>query len=628
MKSSDLDKWLNDVKDGEDPSVTTMPLSPESASTNTADIPAVPTLTGATASTGGLADLWTPAQPAAQVANLAQHIHQAGHIDAAQMSQAINLQKQTPGKSMADILIDMGVDEAAVQEAVAASNGFLFERVKPDQVDGRWFQKLGADYCKTHGVLPLREAGIRIVVGVTDPRKLFLLDEIRRKLNRTIKVVLITAADIRTAIESFTEEQVPDTGVDDIIKDIADDDVELVETREENVDLEKQAGESPVIRFVNYLIYDAAKNGASDIHIEPQEKKLRVRYRIDGVLFEMMNPPHTMHAAIVSRLKIMANLDISERRLPQDGRIRAMVHGRKLDLRLSTIPTGYGEKAVMRILDSRSVQVKLEELGMPEDVYTLWKKQIAQPHGVILVTGPTGSGKTTTLYASLGQMDRTKDNISTVEDPIEYHLGGINQIQTHEKIGMSFSAALRALLRQDPDVIMLGEIRDEETARIAIQAALTGHLVLSTLHTNDAPSSITRLINIGVEPYLLGAAVNAVLAQRLVRRICPHCKQPAKLEGEMAEMLAMQGLATGEVYAGVGCARCHNTGHSGRVGLYELLVMDDVTRDAMARRPSVTEFRRLCLERGMTSLRNDGFRKVLEGKTTVEEVLRVTQSTI
>src|SRR5690606_20697575 len=259
--------------------------------------------------------------------------------------------------------------------------------------------------------------------------------------------------------------------------------------------------------------------------IEPQEKKLQVRYRIDGVLFEAMNPPHHMHAAIISRLKIMANLDISERRLPQDGRIRAMVHGRKLDLRLSTLPTAQGEKAVMRILDTRSIQVDLDHLGMDEDTLLMWKHHIDQPHGIILVTGPTGSGKTTTLYASLGQMDRARLNISTVEDPVEYHLAGINQCQTHERIGMTFATALRALLRQDPDVVMVGEIRDQETARIAIQASLTGHLVLSTLHTNDAPSSITRLINIGVEPFLIGAAVNGCLAQRLVRRICPHCKK-------------------------------------------------------------------------------------------------------
>ena len=342
----------------------------------------------------------------------------------------------------------------------------------------------------------------------------------------------------------------------------------------------------------------------------------------------MMNPPHHMHSAIVSRLKIMANMDISERRLPQDGRIRAVVHGRKLDLRLSTLPTAQGEKAVMRILDTRTIQVKLDDLGMDNDNLLMWKRHIDQPHGILLVTGPTGSGKTTTLYASLAQMDIQKLNISTVEDPVEYHLNGISQVQVHDKIGMSFAAALRSLLRQDPDVILVGEIRDAETARIAIRASLTGHLVLSTLHTNDAPSSITRLINIGVEPYLIGAAVNATLAQRLVRRVCPHCKVEEKPPLQIVEHLTMHGINADHVWIGKGCDRCRNTGYLGRVGLYEMLLLDDMLRDRIASNPNVTDFRRLCVERGMVTLREDGFRKVAAGMTTVDEVLRVTESTI
>jgi len=541
-----------------------------------------------------------------------------GVVDAAQLTQARKVQKQTPGRRLGDILIDMGVDEAAVQRANAELAGLPFERIDPQSVSERYLHKLGLEYCKNNGIVPLRESGTRIVVGVVEPQNLFMLDEVRQKLGRPVKVVMVTA----------TEETEADVVVDDIIADIGEDDVEVVEDDEEDVDLEKQAGQSPVIRFVNYLIYDAAKNGASDIHIEPQEKRLRIRYRIDGILFEAMNPPHGMHAAIVSRLKIMANLDISERRLPQDGRIRAVVHGRKLDLRLSTLPTGQGEKAVMRILDGRSIKVTLDQLGMPEDTLTIWQHHISQPHGIILVTGPTGSGKSTTLYASLGQMDRNKLNISTVEDPIEYHLDAINQVQVHEKIGMGFSAALRSLLRQDPDVIMLGEIRDGETSKIAVQAALTGHLVLSTLHTNDAPSSITRLLNIGVEPFLIGAAVNAVLAQRLVRKICGECKEQVTPDASLAEHLEMQGISTDTVWQGKGCSKCHNTGYSGRLGLYEMLTLDDTLRDAIARRPNVTEFRRLCVERGMKTLRADGFEKVAQGITSIEEVLRVTHSTI
>jgi type IV pilus assembly protein PilB len=333
-----------------------------------------------------------------------------------------------------------------------------------------------------------------------------------------------------------------------------------------------------------------------------------------------------MQPAIVSRLKIMANLDISERRLPQDGRIRAMVHGRKVDLRMSTLPTASGEKVVIRILDNRSINVALEDLGFSENNLTIWKRQIDEPHGILLVTGPTGSGKTTTLYSSLRCMDGNKLNISTVEDPIEYHLSAANQVQVHDKIGMSFSAALRALLRQDPDVVMLGEIRDPETARIAVQASLTGHLVLSTLHTNDAPSSITRLINIGVEPYLISAAVHAILAQRLVRKVCQHCKDVFQPSDEMKEFLALQGFADATFYKGKGCDRCRKTGYSGRLGIYELLVMDDNLRDLVTANPDVTHLRKLCRERGLVTLREDGFQKVMKGLTTVDEILRVTES--
>ncbi|MDH3583614.1 MAG: ATPase, T2SS/T4P/T4SS family [Phycisphaerae bacterium] len=618
MRKHDLDKWLEEFDEEEVGADTAAPaavsVAPPQASRPDAE----------------LSPLWTPDEATEPTSDLAGRLLSRTVITPNQLEQARNLLKQSPGKRLADVLIDMGVDETEVQQEVAFDRGIPFERIDPQKIEERYFHRLGADYCKVNGVMPLRDSGSRVVLGVTDPRKVFMLDEVRRKLHKPVKLVLVTQSDIMAVMENFTDEQVTDVAIDDIIKDIEEDDVEVVEAHDDDmdIDLAKEAGESPVIRFVNYLIYDAVKNGASDIHIEPQEKKLRIRYRIDGILFEMMNPPHTMHAAIVSRLKIMANLDISERRLPQDGRVRAVVNGRKLDLRLSTLPTGAGEKAVMRILDSRAAQVGLDELGMPETTLDLWKKQIAQPHGIILVTGPTGSGKTTTLYGSLGQMDRSKLNISTVEDPIEYQLSGLTQVQTHESIGMTFAAALRSLLRQDPDVVMVGEIRDEETARIAIQAAMTGHLVLSTLHTNDAPASITRLINIGVEPYLIGAAINAVLAQRLVRRICEHCREQSELDETTAEHLAMHGVDPSNVMAGAGCERCHQTGYSGRVGLYELLVLDDSIRDAIAGNPTVTELRRQCIDRGMVTLRMDGFSKVGEGRTTVEEVLRVTQGTI
>ena len=579
-----------------------------------------------------LSDLWSPEEEAADdaqdVNDLGTALLKSGDITAAQLDTARGIVSKTPGKSFADIFLDMGIDEEAVQSAVATLNGLQFQRFEPDNVDAKLLNRLTHDFCAHHGVMPLYMTGNRLVLGVAKPENLLIIDEIRHKLGIAIKPAVVCRCDITSTIESLREEEDTSAQVDDIIAGIAEDDVEVVETTDEEVDLEKVAGESPVIRLVNYLIFSAVKEGASDIHIEPQEKKLRIRYRIDGLLFEMMNPPHHMHAAIVSRLKIMANLDISERRLPQDGRIRAMVHGRKLDLRLSTLPTASGEKAVMRILDTRSIQVTLEQLGMGQDSLLMWKHQISQPHGIILVTGPTGSGKTTTLYSSLRQMDKDKLNISTVEDPVEYHLGGISQVQTHERIGMTFAAALRSLLRQDPDVVMVGEIRDGETARIAIQASLTGHLVLSTLHTNDAPSSITRLINIGVEPFLIGASVNATLAQRLVRKICENCKIQKPPPDEIAQHLAMHGISLDEVCIGEGCDKCRNTGYAGRVGLYELLILDDTLRDKIAATPNVTEFRRMCIERGMVTLREDGFQKVARGRTTVDEVLRVTEATI
>ncbi len=553
-------------------------------------------------------------------------------IDGEQLTSARSVLEKSPGKRLADVFLEMGVNEAAVQKARAKLTGVKFMHLEEGEVVAdRQISRLGYDFCQAHGVLPIRKDGPRLILGVVDPDNLPIVDEIRHKLNMPIRTVIICPGELGQYIEmskQIANEAEEENTVDEIIAGIEEDDVEVVQSKDEEMDLEKMAGESPVIRFVNYLIFNAVKEGASDIHIEPMEKKLQIRYRIDGVMFDSMSPPNHMKAAIVSRIKIMANLDISERRLPQDGRIRAMVHGRKLDLRVSTLPMVQGEKVVMRILDTRSIQVDLNDLGMDDDTLLMWRHQIDQPHGIVLVTGPTGSGKTTTLYASLGKMDRSKLNISTAEDPVEYHLNGINQTQIHEKIGMTFASALRALLRQDPDVIMVGEIRDTETARIAIQASLTGHLVLSTLHTNDAPSSVTRLINIGVEPYLIGSAVNATLAQRLVRKICEHCKTMVKPAGDLADHLAMHGINSTEVAKGEGCDRCRNSGYSGRLGLYELLVLDDNLRDKIAANPNVTEFRRMCVERGMVTLREDGFKKVAAGQTTVDEILRVTESTI
>lgn len=572
--------------------------------------------------------LWSPQQATARK-SVEQLLLERGHITEEQLAQARTVQSQTPGKSLAQILQTMNAaNEAQILSALAETMGLEFEAPDKSAINLDAFNLLGADYIRKQQVLPLRFESETLVIAMTDPTNVFLVDEVKRKTRKSIRIVVTTAGDISRICEQLTAQNV-DLKVNEIIKDMAEDEVQLVAAEKEDVtDLEKMGSESPVIRFVNYLIFDAIKQGASDIHIEPKEKALKIRYRIDGVLFEAMNPPHQMHGSIVSRLKIMSNLDISERRLPQDGRIRAVVHGRKVDLRLSTLPTVCGEKVVMRILDNRSINVALEELGFSEDSLTIWKHQIDQPHGILLVTGPTGSGKTTTLYSSLRVMDGNKLNIATVEDPIEYHLAQANQVQVFDKIGMTFSAALRSLLRQDPDVIMLGEIRDPETARIAVQASLTGHLVLSTLHTNDAPGSITRLINIGVEPYLISAAVNAILAQRLVRKTCAHCKEDYTPSQEMREFLAMQGFMQQQTYRGKGCDKCRKTGYSGRLGIYELLVMDDNLRDMVTRNPDVTQLRKLCRERGLVTLREDGFQKVMKGLTTVDEILRVTESAV
>jgi type IV pilus assembly protein PilB len=554
-----------------------------------------------------------------------------GAVNEEQLASAERVAKQTPGKRLSVILIEMGIDEIAVQQAVAEIARLPFERI--DHTDRKAFDlkglaRLTADFCKGQLVMPLRREGSRLVVGTASPDDVFLLDDVKRRLGvPSIKHVLVTGFDIRGVIELLNENEAEEYNVDELLSDVEADDVEVEKVDDKTADIE-DADSSPVVKYVNHIIQTALKEGASDIHIEPDEKTLKVRFRIDGVLFEMMNPPKKMHAALTSRIKIMSNLDIAERRLPQDGRIRATVLGRKLDLRVSTIPTPKGEKTVMRILDNRSINVTLDELGFADETLMIWKNQIAQPHGIILVTGPTGSGKTTTLYASIQQMDLRKLNISTVEDPVEYNLANITQIQTHEKIGMTFAAALRALMRQDPDVVMVGEIRDMETATIAIQAAMTGHLVLSTLHTNDAPGSITRLINIGIEPFLIGAAVNSVLAQRLVRRICKHCAEQIKVNEEIEQFLTMHGITAETVRHGKGCDKCRKTGYSGRAGVYELLVLDDHLRDQIARNPNVTEFRRMCTGRGMVTLREDGFKKVAAGTTTVEEVLSVTEGTI
>lgn len=592
---------------------------------------------------GGAATGWTlihdvPSGGGSVNERLAEMLAERRIVDAKALGAAKTIVRQTPGLRLVDVLLDQGADEHAAMRALADCVGLEFVRVEreeggADPYDGRLVQRLSVRTCKAAQSLPIRiesDAGIaRVIVATACPDDAVALEDLRLALRAPLlEVVVCPPTDIRAQLDPLEVPEEEQVDLESILGDIDEDDVTVEEKDDDDENLEREAAESPVIRYVNFIIQNAVKEGASDIHIEPGENVLKVRFRIDGILFEMMQPPARMAPAITSRLKIMANLDISERRVPQDGRIRCVVNGRKFDLRMSTLPTAWGEKTVLRILDQKSINVSLDDLGFGPDALHIWRNQIEQPHGVVLVTGPTGSGKTTTLYASLRAMDKKSRNISTVEDPIEYQLEGITQTGLNERAGMTFAKALKALLRQDPDIIMVGEIRDMETAHIAIQSALTGHLVLSTLHTNDAPSSITRLVNIGIEPFLLGAAINAALAQRLVRKICPHCVAEAELNEELREFAEMQGLTPDQLKAGKGCEKCRNLGYAGRLGLYELLMVDDGLRDIIARNPNVSEFRRKCCERGMVTLREDGFAKVGKGLTTVQEVLRVTEATI
>ena len=571
--------------------------------------------------------LWTPKQSEESPRGPAAVLLERHKITPEQFNAALRKSRESR-ISVLDALIEIkAVDAATVHQAVAAYYNVPYMPVRPEDVESNAFKLLPPEFIARKGVLPIRrdDKG-RVLVGISDPADIFLVDEVKRRIRHAVQFVLTPLADIQRVAEELSGS--PLQGVDEIIQGIDEEAIEVVEAQSEEVnDLEKIAGESPVIRYVNYLISQAVKEKASDIHIEPTENHLRIRYRIDGTLFEQPSPPRQMHAAIISRLKIMGNIDIAERRLPQDGRIRAMVHGQHVDLRVSTLPTTHGEKCVIRILDNRSILVGLENLGFAPDTLGAFLRQINSPHGVVLVTGPTGSGKTTTLYSALQTMDGNAMNISTVEDPVEYELGFANQVNVRESIGLTFAAALRSLLRQDPDVIMVGEIRDEETARIAVQASLTGHMVLSTLHTNDAPASIARLINIGIEPYLIAAAVNAIVAQRLVRKICTHCKTEDKaIEKGVSEYLTRHNAKIDKLYKGAGCEKCRNTGYSGRVGVYELLELDDVMRDLVCTNPTLMDLRRAARGHGMRSLGEDGLAKVAKGLTTMEEIARVTEA--
>ncbi len=549
-----------------------------------------------------------------------------GYLTLENLEAALALQKQqVPGlnKLLGEILVEQTFcTEDQVIECLAIEYGVPYAKLEPRLSDPRIIDVLPREYIEENLVLPLFLVRGTLTVAVPEPANLFLVDELRQITQLDVQIVAATTKDIRRVLTTLPNSKV--FVIDDIIEDNEAQDVTLIEEAIDDIgDVEEVAGQSPVIRLVNYIIFNAVKEGASDIHIEPSERCVRVRYRIDGRLYKSLEVPAHLLNAVTSRIKIMGGMDISERRLPQDGRIHVMLERRKIDLRVSTFPTHRGEKTVIRVLDTRSVSLVLEELGFAEDVLQGFLQNITAPNGIILVTGPTGSGKSTTLYAALNNISSMENNVCTVEDPIEYHLPLINQFQVQEKVGLTFSKALRTLLRQDPDVIMVGEVRDEETARTAIQAALTGHLVFSTLHTNDACSAITRLVNMGVEPYLIGAALNMVLAQRLVRRICSKCRQTYEPPRTLRKALERMGHPIETFQKGVGCRRCRNTGFSGRIGVHELLVIGDDVRDVIVNNPSLAAIRQIAERNGMITLRHDGFRKVREGVTTIEEILHV-----
>ena len=547
-----------------------------------------------------------------------------GYLTQEQLQHALQRQQQGGrNKLLGEILVESEYcSEDQVVECLAVEYGVPYAKLEARLVDPKIVDVLPREYIEQNLVLPLFVVRGVLTIAVSEPANLFLIDEIRSLSNLEVQIVAATSKDVRRMITSLPNSKV--FVIDDIIEDSDAADVTLIEDAIEDIgDVEEIAGQSPVIRLVNYIIFNAVKEGASDIHIEPAERCLRIRYRIDGRLHKALEVPQHLLNAVSSRIKIMASLDISERRLPQDGRVHVMLEGRKIDLRVSTFPTTRGEKTVIRVLDTRSVSLNLEDLGFAEDILTAFRQHIRAPNGIILVTGPTGRGKSTTLHAALNAISSMENNVCTVEDPIEYHLPLINQFQVQEKIGLTFSRALRTLLRQDPDVIMVGEVRDEETARTAIQAALTGRLVFSTLHTNDACSAITRLINMGVEPYLIGAALNMVLAQRLVRRVCPKCRETYEPPRTLRKALEKMDCRFETFYRGVGCRSCRNTGYKGRIGIHELLMVDDELRDAIVADPNVGNLRRIALRHGMLPLHQDGFRKVREGVTTIEEILQI-----
>jgi len=572
-------------------------------------------------------------KPAKKRLRLGDTLIQDGLINQAQLERALVLQKQS-GKRLGEVLVEMGlVTEQDIVEVLGRQLGIPYINLSTYLIDPVTAKIVPEHICKRHQLIPINKVGNKLTVAMVDPLNVLAIDEVQLMTGLVVKPVVATSKDIADAINKAYGSADGDVeglmdDLDEIGKDEVEDDLDALGDLGEN--------DAPIIKLVNLIISQAVEKGVSDIHIEPYEKELRIRYRLDGILQETMSPPKRAQAAIVSRIKIMSKLNIAEKRLPQDGRIKIKVNNRPIDLRVSTLPCIYGEKVVMRILDQSSLRLNMEDLGFEPESLKRFNHAISQPNGIVLVTGPTGSGKSTTLYSALNKVNKPEVNIMTAEDPVEYNLHGINQVQCKPEIGLTFAAALRSFLRQDPDIIMVGEIRDYETAEIAIKASLTGHLVLSTLHTNDAPATIGRLLNMGIEPFMVSTSLILVQAQRLVRTICKDCKIEYKpktdlvrslgIDHELLVKLELPHLDPNKLlfYKGKGCEVCGGTGYKGRLGVYEVMVVSETVRKMILEGQSTAKLKKVAREEGMLTLRESAIRKLLLGKTTANEVVRVT----
>lgn len=530
---------------------------------------------------------------------------------------------QKTGLSIDKALIRLGyVSEDDIAKTIASEMGVPYMDIKGYIVDPDVIKLIPEATAKKFKIIPLFKVGNSLSLSMANPQDIVAIDEARKKSGfNVIEPVLSIEKDIEAAIEQY---YVVSGTMEDVVKGIPKPKGPQMEEFGTET-LAKMAEEAPVVRLVNLVIADAVKNRASDIHIEPEEDKVRVRYRVDGVLHEIVTPPKHLQNALISRIKILSKMDIAEKRKPQDGRIMMRMEEKEIDMRVSTFPTVHGENIVMRILDKENAIMKLNDLGMKPEDLKKFNELIRRPHGIILVTGPTGSGKTTTLYASLSEINSIEKNIITIEDPVEYEIPLIRQTQVNPKVGLTFATGLRNILRQDPDIIMVGEIRDKETAEVAIQSALTGHLVFSTLHTNDAASSLTRLIDMGVEPFLISSTVIGLIAQRLVRVICKKCKETYTPLDETLKDIGLSDKRATVFYRGKGCIECNKTGYKGRIAIYELLIMDEELRKMVIEKKSSDQIKKIATEKGLVTLHEDGIKKVQDGITTIEELLRVTE---